>query len=156
MTLYVSGCKNKCGSIVCQNGASCISNLCSCPTGYWGNACQNSWSGEYIGTYDCVRGHCSPLVTNNDTAWVSAITVASSNGGYTVNISDFGGSTATVTATVDSVNNIRVTSAVDSAGVDATGVYSTATGKSVITMTYTTTNGAGVAGTTCKMVMTKR
>ena len=148
--LYTSCNKNKCGNTTCANGGTCSSSLCVCPTGYSGNSCQTGWSDPFIGTYKCSRNNCSPAVTG-DTAWISAITKASTNSGYTINISNFDNSNITIVATVDSNQHIAISTAPPSYGVNANGTY--LNGK--INLNFTTSSIGGVGGYTCKMVLTK-
>ncbi len=151
--VVVSSCKNKCGSTTCQNGGTCTSNKCVCPTGYSGNACQSGWSDVAIGTYKCVRSGCVPFV-GGDTTWQSAVTKDATNGGYTIDISHFDNSSITLPARIDSaingVNIITISPSTGTAGINATGTYS----NNVITLQFTSTVG-GVGGYSCKMVMTK-
>ena len=156
--VYNSACKNKCGTTTCQNGGTCVSNVCSCPTGYSGNSCQTAWDGPMIGTYNCSRGHCNELVTGNGD-WASAVTAAASNGGYTINISNFNGSSATTaTATVDSFNNIHLTptaNATGSSGISGTGTFYSAT--NTITLHFVTVDsGSGTTGLSCDITMVKQ
>jgi hypothetical protein len=118
-----------------------------CLTGYSGKSCETGWSDVLIGTYKCSRNNCSPAVAG-DTAWISSITKGSD--GATVNITNFDNSNTTVIAAVDTFQHISISSAPPAYGVSANGAYSS--GK--ITMTFTTSS-AGVAGYTCKMIMTK-
>ncbi len=57
---YTSCTKDECKDVVCQNGGTCISGTCSCPTGYEGSNCQtlsrDKFVGTYIGTEQCTSG----------------------------------------------------------------------------------------------------
>ncbi len=145
---YVS-CKNKCGTTTCQNSGTCSNNKCICPTGYSGNSCQNAWSSEYIGTYKCSRAACT-IHVNGDTTWQSAVTVGATNGGYTVNISNFDNTNVTQVATVDSVNNITISLASGTYGVAASGTFAS----NKINLHYTTYAQGGIAYI-CNMTMIK-
>jgi hypothetical protein len=155
--IYTSACKNKCGTTTCQNGGTCVTGKCSCPTGYSGNSCQTAWDGSMIGTYTCSRGSCNELVTGNGN-WNSAVTAASTNGGYTINISNFNGSAATVaTASVDSFNNIRLIptgNATGSSGISGTGTYYSST-NSIKLHFVTVDSGSGTTGLSCDINMVK-
>jgi len=148
-----NSCKNKCGSTTCQNGGTCSSNVCICPTGYSGNACQIGWSDPVIGTYVCKREDCHPAVSGVN-SWQSAVTKDATDGGFTVDISDFDNSNITVVATVDSaingVSKVKVTAATGS-GISASGTYA----NGVMNLTFTTAVG-GVGSYTCDMVLTKQ
>lgn len=153
-SVLYTGCKNKCGSTTCQNGGTCSDNVCICPTGYSGNACQNGWSDQLVGTYNCSRENCNPAVLGGN-AWQSAITKDATNGGYTIDIGHFDNSTATIIATVDSSVGGKIAITINTSlgsGVQATGTYDSVT--SVINLKYTTYS-AGVSVGSCNMVMTK-
>ena len=145
---YIS-CTNKCGSTTCQNGGTCSNNTCVCPTGYSGNSCQTAWSNEFIGTYNCSRSNCSPAVSGSN-AWQSAVTKSATNGGYTINISNFDNSNTTQVATVDSAGNLKITPVAGAYGVSATGAF--APGK--ININFTTYVTGGVLYH-CDMTMVK-
>jgi hypothetical protein len=146
-----AGCKNKCGSLVCQNGSTCSDNKCICPTGYYGSTCSSSYTNEYVGTYDCSQT-CFPASVGAS-SWRSPVTVAATNSGYTVTISNFAGSNVPYDATVDSLNNIQIPAG--SYNVTAIGKYSVlANGHGQIVLHYT--ESVGSAGTyNCTMTMTK-
>ncbi len=154
--IYISSCKDKCGSTTCQNGGTCSSNVCICPTGYSGSSCSTGWSTVYLGTYNCTRANCSPAVTTVNN-WQSVITVDASNSGYTVDISNFDGGNTTVVAIVDSVINgkshMTISPAAGSYGVNATGTFDS-TGN-VINLEFTAAGVGGAGGYRCNMVMTK-
>ena len=145
-----SSCTNKCGSTTCQNGGTCTNNVCVCPKGYSGNSCQTSWSGEFIGTYKCSRSNCSPAVTGVN-SWQSAITTASTNGGYTIDISNFDNSNETITATVDSAGKLQIAPIAGSTNVTATGSWAS----TAITIDYSTYVTGGTAGYHCTMTLVK-
>ena len=146
---FTVSCTNKCGTITCQNGATCNNSKCVCPKGYSGNSCQTGWNDAAIGTYDCTRS-CVPSISGPAT-WVSAVTRASSGSGYTVNITNFNSSNTTIAGTFDSLNRLTIAPASGSYGVDARGTYSSG----VIIMAYTVATSSGPQYT-CTMTMTKR
>ncbi len=152
--VFYTSCKNKCGSITCQNGGTCSDNKCSCPTGYYNNACQSAWDDPLIGTYHCSRSGCSPAVIGVN-AWTSTITKNSVYSGYTINISNFDNSNTIVTGTVDSaiggINHIVVAPAPGTFGVNATGTYE----NGVIKLQFTTASSTG-AGYSCNMELVKQ
>jgi hypothetical protein len=155
MVLYTSCKKNNCGSLNCQNGGACTDSKCVCPTGYSGNSCQAGWSDLSIGTYNCVKSNCTPAVSGAST-WQSSITKDATSGGYKIHISNFDASNITVTASIDSAingrNNIIVSTATGTAGIQASGYYS----NNVINLHFTTSSVGGVGGYQCDMAMTKR
>jgi hypothetical protein len=85
-----------------------------------------------------------------DSTWQSAITKNASNGGYTINISNFDNNNITVTATIDSLQKIKISPASGAYGVNASGNYSNGT----VTLQFTTSYPSGV-GYSCHMTMTK-
>lgn len=149
--IYMSCNKDKCGSTTCQNGGTCVGSTCSCPTGYSGSSCGTSWADGEIGTYDCSRSDCSPAVAGVN-SWISAITRSSTDGGFTISISNFNNSNVAVTATVDSLNNVYITPASGTYGVSATGTYANDTLK----LDFTTSAAGGVGGYRCRMTMGKK
>ncbi len=156
--LYTS-CKDKCGSTSCSNGGTCVDGVCECPTGYYGNGCQNSWSSVFIGTYNCTKT-CNPSISGCTAPWQSSITVDATNGGNTVDISDFGGCTtliavATVDTAVDSVATINIVPSTVSE-VSAHGSLRIFPDSTIITVTYTVASGGGSGGYTCSMRMVKQ
>ncbi|OJW77670.1 MAG: hypothetical protein BGO69_06020 [Bacteroidetes bacterium 46-16] len=143
--LYTSGCKKKCGSVTCQNSGTCVNDTCSCPSGYTGTACETMWSTQYLGSYTCTQS-CTPPLTGSG-SWQSTITTASSNGAYTISISNFGNLQASATAYLDGNGGVTV------AGVNVAGNGTFADG--VLTIHYTTSTN-NVPGSTCNLTMTKQ
>ena len=147
VVLFTS-CKNKCGSTTCQNGGTCESNVCVCPIGYSGNACQTGWTDAVVGTYECKRSLCNPKSTDT-LSWQSAITKDATNSGYTIDISNFDRSNVTQYGTMDSLGNISIVPSVGY-GVNATGTYL----NGVVSLQFTTYN-LGTLIYKCEMTMTK-
>lgn len=150
--IIISSCKNKCGSTTCQNGGTCTNNKCVCPTGYSGNSCATAWDDLVTGTYSCTRSHCVPTVIAGG-SWTSVITKSATNGGFTVNISSFNGSSTTIEATVDSLRNIFITASGGS-GVSGNGRYDSTS--KTIQLQFTTASTGGATGYTCDMTMVKQ
>ena len=48
---YTSCTKDECKDVVCQNGGTCVSGNCSCPTGYEGSNCQSLSTAKFIKTW---------------------------------------------------------------------------------------------------------
>lgn len=156
-TVLYTSCKNKCGNTTCQNGGTCDNNKCVCPVGYSGNACQAGWSNAIIGTYTCSRANCVPGITGVN-SWQSAIIKDPTNSGYTIEISNFDNSNITVVAILDSgingIQNIVISPAVGSYGVNATGTF--IIDSNIVKLDHFTTSSiGGVGGYTCSMTMTK-
>ena len=157
--LVYTSCKNKCGSTTCQNGGTCDNNACICPVGYSGNSCQTGWADASIGTYTCVRSACSPAVSGINT-WQSSITKDATNGGYTVDISNFNNSNTTVVATVDTAaangsQLITISGATGTgSGTNARGSLTILNGVKTSSLQFVT-YGGGITGSTCEMTMRK-
>ena len=153
LAVFTVGCKSKCGSTTCQNGGDCESNVCVCPIGYSGNACQNSWSSIVIGTYNCSQSNCNRSIVNPASTWQSVITTDATNGGYTIDISNFDNSNTTVVAIIDSnIHGISQVTIDNSAGINATGSYDSTNQK--INLIFTSYSG-GISNYTCNMAMVK-
>lgn len=157
-TVVYTGCKDKCGSTTCQNSGTCVDNVCSCPSGYSGASCENTWTTEFLGTYTCSNEQCSSSVSGG--TWESTVTVSSDNSGYTVTISNFAGSGVSVDATVDSASNLYITAVPGVSGISAKGNYSVNAANAPngeIFMHYTVTSGSSVGSTgyECNMTMVK-
>jgi len=156
VVVYTS-CKNKCGSTTCQNGGTCDNNVCVCPVGYSGNSCQTGWADAAIGTYTCIRSACNPAVSGVN-SWQSSITKDATNGGYTVDISNFNNSNTTVVATVDTAaaNGSQAISikGTSGTGTDASGSLTIVNSVTTISLQFTTYTD-GIRGPTCEMTMRK-
>ena len=158
-SLMYTSCKNKCGNTTCQNGGSCSNNVCVCPTGYSGSACDHGWSDAAIGTYTCTRASCSPAVSGAST-WQSSITKDATNGGFTVDISNFNNSNTSVIASIDSATS-GTTQRISIAGAGTAGTGTNASGTLTIVNSVTTvslhftTYTGGIAGSSCEMTLRK-
>lgn len=146
-----TGCsKNKCGGNTCQNGAPCTGNVCVCPAGYWGASCEFGWTDKAVGTYSCTRSGCAPGLPDIGT-WQSVVAKSGTNGGYTLQVSNFDKSGYSVSATIDSAGNILIAPGSSTYGISASGNYNN--GK--ITLVYTT-HSSGTKLYSCTMNMTKQ
>jgi len=148
--VVVSSCKDKCGSTTCQNGGTCDNSVCVCPTGFTGNSCQTASDAITIGTYKCTQANCVPASSVRDTSWQSVIT-AIANNGYQVNISNFDDNNISVTANVDTADNVTIVPAVGTYGVSGNGKYN----NGIITLEFTTSSAIG-GGYKCNMTMVKQ
>lgn len=141
---YTTGCKKKCGSVTCQNTGACVNDTCSCTTGYEGTACETLWTTKYLGSYTCSQT-CVPSV--GTATWKSTITAYTSNGSYTLSISNFGNQQISVVATVDGIGNVTI---IDGNGVAGSGTFA----NNVMQLHYTT-NTNNVGGYNCTLTMNK-
>jgi hypothetical protein len=48
---YTACNKDECKDVVCQNGGTCVSGACSCPSGYEGTNCETLWTTKFIKTW---------------------------------------------------------------------------------------------------------
>lgn len=155
--LYYAGCKaEKCGTVVCQNGAGCYNGACLCPTGYSGPSCGILWTSEYVGVYQCTQV-CTPAYST--AGWQSTITTDVADLGIsTIIISNFGNQNLTEYGTVDSLNNITIATPAGVAGIQARGTYATSAQypKGYITLTYSTATAQGGSNYTCTITMVKQ
>jgi hypothetical protein len=89
----------------------------------------------------------------NTAPWQSIVTVDATNGGYTIDISNFNNNNITIVATIDSsINGLHQIRINNSAGIDAIGSYDSTTQR--INLQYSTYSG-GSSGPTCNMIMNK-
>lgn len=49
--LYTACEKDSCTQLTCQNGGTCTSGFCNCPSGYEGAECETKSIDRYLGTY---------------------------------------------------------------------------------------------------------
>lgn len=150
-TVFFVSCKNKCGTTTCQNGGTCESNACVCPKGYSGNSCGSAWSDKYVGTYTCTTGGCTPANPGAGT-WTSSITKSSTDGGFTVVISNFASSNTSVAATVDTLGKLNILLPSTGYGISGDGTLSNTT----ILMNYTLSTSAGGTPYHCSFTMVKQ
>ncbi len=45
--LITSCIKDECGSTVCNNNGVCVKGICTCPTGYEGETCNEKWTDKF-------------------------------------------------------------------------------------------------------------
>ena len=143
-------CKDKCGGTTCQNGGTCSANKCVCSVGYSGNACQTAWTDQFVATYNCYRGSCNPSTTGGGTTWQSAVTKSGTDGGETINISNFASSNITVSAIVDTFGKMRIGTA-GTLGISGDGALANDT----IKVNYTLTTSTGAGNYSCNFIMVR-
>lgn len=51
MVTYTACTKDECKDVVCQNGGTCVTGTCNCPTGYEGTNCETITRDKFVGTY---------------------------------------------------------------------------------------------------------
>ena len=104
---YVACNKDECKGVTCNNGGTCISGTCNCPTGYEGSTCQTKTRDRFIGTWKgsdiCGSGTYSITLSINSSS-VSDITALVNNpGGF--------GSSVTITGNITNSSTLTFTDA---------------------------------------------
>ena len=130
-----------CSGITCQNGGTCSSGTCVCPSGYEGSLCQTVSRNKVIKIWSASDVQVSPVVTLP--TYTSAI--AAGAGVTDVKISNFSAFfTNDVNATFlnNTLTIVSQTPDNDTFSVSGTGTYDTLTKK--ITWSYTLTNPQNV------------
>lgn len=143
---YTACNKDACKDVVCQNGGTCVSGACSCPTGYEGNNCQNKTRDRFVGTWQ------GSDVCNSATYTITLTIGATSTSDVTALISNPGGfgTGVTITGTVSSSNTLSFTSANVGGGRTLTGTMTFTGGTSTsdptnMTFAYSVTPTTGSA-----------
>lgn len=136
---YTSCNKDECKNTTCQNGGNCIGeDMCSCPTGYEGNLCQDrtvvKFIGQWQGTDVCTSR--SYPVTLSIGAGTNAINATVSNPG------GFGG-TVTITGTIQDTDKITFSAQSVGGGRTLTGTMTFNGNAMTFNYTVTATVGGG-------------
>ena len=132
---YTSCTKDECKDVVCNNGGTCVSGNCSCPTGYEGSNCstfsRDKILGVYTGSETCTIGtdnYTITLSSNSDNVKLTLTNLYNQNftaictmtGATTFNFSGTqgtGGTTTTFTGTGSvSGSQLTVTYTISSTG----------------------------------------
>lgn len=146
--LALTGCKDECDDVVCQNGGTCNEGICACATGYEGTECATETRAKFLGTYN-VSESCE---SGNYTFSLTVTT--SSTGVRNVIINNFYDIGIAVNATVSgnslNIPNQTVTSGGTALTISGSGQI---TGN-ILTMTYTIS--AGADSDTCTATCTKQ
>lgn len=69
-----------CLEVLCLNGGTCVDGECMCPTGYYGDSCQLSWSSRYIGSYtvtETITWSSNATLIGNDSIYNARISQSS-------------------------------------------------------------------------------
>lgn len=148
---YTACTKDECEDVVCNNGGTCVSGNCSCPSGYEGNQCETRSNTKFAGNYDAEET-CSP-----DNYQVTIAASASDPTKVTIsNLGSYGCSVGGDIVYNGSVDQATITVADNKCGyqINATGTYN----NGVITMTYTAiyNDGSGTQTDNCSVTLTKQ
>lgn len=101
---YTSCTKDECKDVVCNNGGTCITGTCSCPTGYEGSDCsiitRDKFKGDWKGSDVCTKNTYNVTLTiKESTEEVRAL--IQNPGGFGTNI--------TITGRVSGTNKLTFT-----------------------------------------------
>ena len=155
--VYSSCTKDDCKDVVCQNGGTCVSGKCQCPTGYEGTNCETLSRAKFLkngstATYLTAVGQDSCFMGGSYTMTVNAGTNANQ-----ITISNFAGygSSATLSNLVVSGNNFTQTDTVTAGTVKIYAVSgSMNTAGTLISFVYTAKDATTT--TTCHATSTKQ
>jgi hypothetical protein len=150
LVLSLSGCKDECDDVNCQNGATCDDGNCACTTGFEGNECQAEQRAKFLGLYNVAE-----TCTENGAFSFTMTVVGSSTGIRNIILDNFYGIGVAVTANVTSSNAITIPNQT----VNAQGNAYTFSGSGQITgniLTLSYNVSIGGAGETCTANATKQ
>ncbi len=143
--LYTSCSKDDCKDVVCNNGGTCVSGTCSCPSGYEGSTCQTASASKITGTYTSSET-CQPPVAGGN--WSSTLTQSSGDATKII-ISNFGDSGSNVTGKVSGTGITLDNTQIGGQTVSGSGTVN----GNIVTITYRLTGGTQYD---CTMTMTKQ
>jgi len=105
---YTACNKDACSGVTCQNGGTCASGTCTCPTGYQGTNCQILTRENFVGTYNgsdqCGTGTYTITLTITDASTNNISVLINNIGGFGTNITATGVVTSSNTVTITSAN----------------------------------------------------
>ncbi|HEY9178072.1 MAG TPA: calcium-binding EGF-like domain-containing protein [Flavipsychrobacter sp.] len=137
MVTYTACNKDECKDVVCQNGGTCVTGTCNCPTGYEGTSCETLSRAKFIGTWTgsdkCnINTYNVTMTINTSTNEIQAL--VNNPGGF--------GNSITITGVITNNNELSFTN--QSAG----GTGRIINGKMTVngnslTFTYTVTDALG-------------
>jgi hypothetical protein len=137
---YTACNKDECKDVVCQNGGTCVSGTCACPTGYEGTTCQTESRSKFLKQYT-VTASCQAT-------YVATITAASGTDVTKVTITNFANLNAaagTTTSVYGNVNgNIITIPTQNAVGFSSANISVSGSGtfeNGVITFTYSVVSG---------------
>ncbi|MBI1266481.1 MAG: hypothetical protein GC193_03515 [Cryomorphaceae bacterium] len=146
--LALTGCKDECDEVLCQNGGTCNDGICACATGYEGAECATETRSKFLGSYSVSESCSSGNYTFNLTI------TTSSTGVRNVIINNFYDFGISVSATI-SGNSLTIPNQTVSSG----GAAYTISGSGQITgniLTLTYTIAAGAESDSCTSICTKQ
>lgn len=151
---YTACTKDECKDVVCNNGGTCVSGNCNCPTGYEGEKCDTRSNTKFAGTYNAEE----TCGGTNSPAYQVTITASASNPTQVLinNLGNYGCSIGGTITFNGSVNAAQLTVNDTKCGyaMSATGNYS----NGVLTIQYSavyTVNGSTTTDN-CTATLTKQ
>lgn len=134
--LTLTGCKDECKDVVCQNGGTCEEGTCLCVSGYEGENCETEVRAKFIGSYS-VSESCQSGNYNfnfNITASSASVTSIIINNFYDIGINV----TANISGTTVTIPNQTVTQSGSALNVSGSGQLN----GNILTLTYTISSGS--------------
>lgn len=104
-----TSCGDKCKDVECNTG-TCLDGTCECSDGFEGTNCEIEWSAKFLGSYlgtDVVTASTS-VPSGVGTYTLQTPAVATRISETEIQISNFGGFTSILRATVDASDHIRI------------------------------------------------
>lgn len=148
VALALTGCKDECKDVVCQNGGTCEEGICLCATGYEGTNCETEIRAKFLGSYtvseSCQSGNYSfSLSITSSSAGVSNIII---NNFYDIGIN--------VSATINGNSVTIPNQTINDGGVALTISGSGQLSGNILTLTYNIS--AGTESDSCTATCTKQ
>ncbi|MBL0315977.1 MAG: calcium-binding EGF-like domain-containing protein [Flavobacteriales bacterium] len=139
--LAIVSCKKEdpdpCENVTCQNGGSCNNGSCSCATGYEGATCGTEQRAKFIGSFSA-----SESCTSGNYNY--SFTVSNSGTGVSnVVLTNFGGVTGTLSATISGSSITIPSQTIDVTGVAVTFSGSGQISGNIMTISYTLSANGG-------------
>ncbi len=155
--VYSSCTKDDCKDVVCQNGGTCVSGKCQCPTGYEGTNCETLSRAKFL-----TNGSTATYITavGQDSCYMSGtytMTVTPGTNSNEITINNFAGygTSATLTGVVVSGSNFSKADTVTAGAVKIYNVSGSMNAAgNLISFTYTAKDATATA--TCHATSTKQ
>lgn len=145
----LTGCKDECKDVACQNGGTCEEGTCICVAGYEGENCETEMRSKFLASYT-VAENCNINGNFNYDMTISTSATAVSN----VVINNFYGVGATVSASIAGTTITIPNQTVTTQGVAFTFSGSGQINGNILTLSYTASVGADAES--CTATCTKQ
>ena len=136
VALALTGCKDECKDVVCQNGGTCDEGTCLCATGYEGTNCETEVRAKFVGSYS-VQESCQ---SGNYTFSMSV--TSSSTGVSNIIINNFYDIGISVSASITGNSVTIPNQTINDQGVAFTVSGSGQLSGNILTLTYNISAGA--------------